>query len=206
MNKHELIKKLKSAISEPPQNDYQRVENIALSYAINLAEHLDEQEKPTVPQYIADYYESIKDDFEYNIYSLCLKFNTDNSDTYSDLWWWFNYGVNEPIKTLVKMDIFGYEVIGKQSKTNLETIKESGFFVVSSNNNTIPPHYQGSIQPIDLINAQDLNFNLGNVVKYVCRAGKKQGENILTDLEKAKDYINFEIERVKQWTNVNAKN
>lgn len=69
-----------------------------------------------------------------------------------------------------------------------------------------PTHYQGSIQPIDLINAQDLNFNLGNVVKYVCRAGKKQGENILSDLEKAKDYINFEIERVKQWINVNVKN
>ena len=63
---------------------------------------------------------------------------------------------------------------------------------------SIPPHYQGTIQPIDLINAQDLNFNLGNVVKYVCRAGKKQGENILSDLEKAKDYINFEIERVKK--------
>lgn len=62
-----------------------------------------------------------------------------------------------------------------------------------------PTHYQGSIQPIDLINAQDLNFNIGNVVKYVCRAGKKQGENILSDLEKAKDYINFEIERVKKW-------
>lgn len=76
----------------------------------------------------------------------------------------------------------------------------------SMNNQNTPPHYQGTIQPIDLINAQDLNFNLGNVVKYVCRAGKKQGENILTDLEKAKDYINFEIERVKQWTNVNAKN
>ena len=69
-----------------------------------------------------------------------------------------------------------------------------------------PPHYQGTIQPIDLINAQDLNFNLGNVVKYVCRAGKKQGENILSDLEKAKDYINFEIERVKQWTNAKEKN
>lgn len=68
---------------------------------------------------------------------------------------------------------------------------------LEKNDNT-PPHYQGTIQPIDLINAQDLNFNLGNVVKYVCRAGKKQGENILTDLEKAKDYINFEIERVKQ--------
>lgn len=61
-----------------------------------------------------------------------------------------------------------------------------------------PTHYQGYVQPIDLINAQDLNFNLGNVVKYVCRAGKKEGENTLSDLEKAKDYINFEIERVKQ--------
>ena len=61
-----------------------------------------------------------------------------------------------------------------------------------------PKHYQGTIQPIDLINAQNLNFNLGNVVKYVCRAGKKQGENILSDLEKAKNYINYEIERIKK--------
>lgn len=63
--------------------------------------------------------------------------------------------------------------------------------------NKPPKHYQGTTQPIDLINAQNLNFNLGNVVKYVCRAGKKQGENILTDLEKAKNYINYETERVK---------
>ena len=200
MNKQEYICKLKKHLEAPSElegTNFDVIYNKAIRRAIHLAEHLDEQEKPTVPQYVADYYESIKDDFEYNIYSLCLKFNTDNSDTYSDLWWWFNYGVNEPIKTLVKMDIFGYDVIGKQSKTNLDTIKESGFFVVSSTNNT-PSHYQGTTQPIDLINAQNLNFNLGNVVKYVCRAGKKQGENILTDLEKAKDYINFEIERVKQ--------
>ena len=64
--------------------------------------------------------------------------------------------------------------------------------------NTTPIHYQGTIQPIDLINAQDLNFNLGNVVKYVCRAGKKKGENVLSDLEKAKNYINYEIERIKK--------
>ena len=69
---------------------------------------------------------------------------------------------------------------------------------LDDNTNTTPSHYQGTIQPIDLINAQDLNFNLGNVVKYVCRAGKKQGENILSDLEKAKNYINYEIERIKK--------
>ena len=59
-----------------------------------------------------------------------------------------------------------------------------------------PTHYQGTTQPIDLINAQNLNFNLGNVVKYVCRAGKKKGENVLSDLEKAQNYLNYEIERV----------
>ena len=69
-----------------------------------------------------------------------------------------------------------------------------------------PKHYQGTIQPIDLINAQNLNFNLGNVVKYVCRAGKKQGENVLSDLEKAKNYINYEIERVKNEEKNEEKN
>ena len=63
--------------------------------------------------------------------------------------------------------------------------------------NTTPTHYQGTIQPINLINAQNLNFNLGNVVKYVCRAGKKQGETNIKDLNKALDYINYEIKRLK---------
>ena len=68
---------------------------------------------------------------------------------------------------------------------------------LDDNTNTTPKHYQATIQPIELINAQNLNFNLGNVVKYVCRAGKKQGENVLSDLEKAQNYINYEIERIK---------
>ena len=80
--------------------------------------------------------------------------------------------------------------------TNLD-YKVKGWYKM--NNQTTPTHYQGTIQPIDLINAQNLNFNLGNVVKYVCRAGKKQGENVLSDLEKAKNYINYEIERIKKW-------
>ena len=66
----------------------------------------------------------------------------------------------------------------------------------SEQTESTPSHYQGTIQPIDLINAQNLNFNLGNVVKYVCRAGKKEGESNLKDLKKAKDYINYEIKRI----------
>lgn len=76
-------------------------------------------------------------------------------------------------------------------------VKEIADKYDEKNTSTTPSHYQGTTQPIELINAQNLNFNLGNVVKYVCRAGKKDGENILSDLEKAKNYINYEIERVK---------
>lgn len=43
-----------------------------------------------------------------------------------------------------------------------------------------------------------LPFNLGNVVKYVCRAGQKDPAKRIDDLEKAKDYLENEIERAKE--------
>ena len=61
-----------------------------------------------------------------------------------------------------------------------------------------PAHYGGGGNPyeaIRVIEAWDLNFNLGNVVKYVARAGKKDKETLLGDLEKAREYLTFEIER-----------
>lgn len=62
-----------------------------------------------------------------------------------------------------------------------------------------PEHYQrGSIEPIQLIQAQHLNFCLGNVIKYVCRAGKKPGETSLDDLQKARQYLDFEIEFIRE--------
>lgn len=97
----------------------------------------------------------------------------------------------------IKRAIHLAEYLDEKSNNDLSKIKETCFYYIKDKDNT-PPHYQGSIQPIDLINAQDLNFNLGNVVKYVCRAGKKDGETNIKDLNKAIDYLNFEIERVKQ--------
>lgn len=61
-----------------------------------------------------------------------------------------------------------------------------------------PAHYGGEDNPyeaIKVIEAWDLNFNLGNVVKYVCRAGKKDKDTLVGDLEKARQYLDFEIER-----------
>ena len=62
-------------------------------------------------------------------------------------------------------------------------------------NNIHPEHYKGKVQPIDLIDAHELNFNLGNVVKYCCRQGKK--ESALDDLKKAQYYINREIQKLE---------
>ena len=58
-----------------------------------------------------------------------------------------------------------------------------------------PDHYHlGKIQVWDFIIDQDLDFVLGNVVKYVCRAGTKPGESRMDDLLKAQAYINKAIE------------
>lgn len=56
-----------------------------------------------------------------------------------------------------------------------------------------PSYYnRGKIEVIDFINDQQLNFNLGNVIKYVCREADKGGTE---DLKKAVQYLEFEIER-----------
>lgn len=61
-----------------------------------------------------------------------------------------------------------------------------------------PPHYRaGGIETIDFIEAKDLNYRLGNVVKYVSRAGKKFGADPVQDLEKAAFYLQREIEARK---------
>jgi hypothetical protein len=38
-----------------------------------------------------------------------------------------------------------------------------------------------------------LNFNLGNAVKYISRAGRKENNSLLQDLKKARQYLDFEI-------------
>lgn len=56
-----------------------------------------------------------------------------------------------------------------------------------------PQHYAHGIEPIDYIESHNLNFNLGNVIKYVSRAPFKGTE--LQDLKKAKWYLEREIKK-----------
>ena len=59
-----------------------------------------------------------------------------------------------------------------------------------------PPHYRsGGIETIDAIEAWGLNFHLGNVVKYISRAGKKDPAKTVEDLQKARWFLDREITR-----------
>lgn len=61
-----------------------------------------------------------------------------------------------------------------------------------------PSHYnKGNIEVADFIADQKLNFDRGNAVKYICRAGSKDPEKEIQDLEKAIWYINHEIKMLK---------
>ncbi len=68
-----------------------------------------------------------------------------------------------------------------------------------------PSHYQrGIIEVWDFIQDQELDYFLGNVVKYVCRAGHKSYEDEIDDLRKAKVYISKKIEIISKARNFDA--
>lgn len=68
-----------------------------------------------------------------------------------------------------------------------------------------PAHYQSEgMEVIDVIEAFNLGFPLGNAVKYILRAGKK--DNRLQDLQKAAWYINHEINKIIESHSFKGKN
>jgi hypothetical protein len=63
-----------------------------------------------------------------------------------------------------------------------------------------PPHYGGAestYEAIKVIEAWELGFNLGNVIKYISRAGKKGSR--IDDLKKAQWYLTREIEKLPKF-------
>ena len=83
----------------------------------------------------------------------------------------------------------------------LEMSKPSAVFLTKSSTKeeavdkvNHPPHYKvGGIETIDFIEAKKLNYNLGNVIKYITRADYKGSRN--EDLKKALWYLNRELGR-----------
>lgn len=53
-----------------------------------------------------------------------------------------------------------------------------------------PPHYTRlTPEPIDVVEAWGCDWHTGNIIKYLARAGHKQGASAVTDLKKAAEYL-----------------
>ncbi|MFR1188240.1 MAG: DUF1642 domain-containing protein [Streptococcus lutetiensis] len=103
MTKQEVIEEIKKQ-SVQAYDDFAIMRDTAI-YIVN---QLNEPERPVVPQFVADWYEDNKDDFEYNVYDLCVKFH--EYELNREIKNWFDSADNKPIETLVMMHKFGYEV------------------------------------------------------------------------------------------------
>lgn len=117
MDKQEAIEKLKSEAVNHYSETSGWTKRVELDLAIDIINQIDEPEKPVVQQFVADWYEEHKEDLEYNLYRLCV--NLHERKLYGDLYDWFKFDKNNPIKTLVNMHKFGYEV----KKEKLYTVK-----------------------------------------------------------------------------------
>lgn len=63
---------------------------------------------------------------------------------------------------------------------------------------TTPDHYRLNPEPIDVIRGWNLGFCLGNVIKYIARAGHKAGESRDKDLHKAMEYLRMELDHERK--------
>jgi hypothetical protein len=81
-----------------------------------------------------------------------------------------------------------------------ETKEQNPLVEAAAKTEVRPAHYGGEFnpfEPIKIINYYKLGFSLGNAIKYVLRAGKKDSSTIKEDLEKAITYLQFEVKNLE---------
>lgn len=91
----------------------------------------------------------------------------------------------------------------KRNKTITKKLKSStgihGDLDVMHDNVNHPSHYNsGKFEVIDVIEDWKLGMHLGNAVKYIARAGKKDPEKIVEDLMKAAWYLDRYIKLLEE--------
>lgn len=104
MNKQELIKHF-------GEMEYVSIVQMGKKSFIDMIEQLDEPQKPVVPQFVADWYEEHKDDFEIALFR-CIDHipSVYDEGDLNEFEEWIIDGETKPFQTLVNMHQFGYEV------------------------------------------------------------------------------------------------
>lgn len=90
----------------------------------------------------------------------------------------------------------------EHAQINNQLAQLGGGGIMPNDDKINPTYYKGS-RMADFCSDFDLPFDLGNVVKYVIRAGKKHSELAIEDLEKARWYLNHYIDHL--WREVDLK-
>lgn len=134
MNKQELIKEFKENGIYCLNVFGNEVKSIPVKRAIDLIKQLDEPQPVKVPQFVADWYEENKDDFELNLWVFLTEFDEENIDMSERFGLWLGDEDNNPIQTLVNMHQFGYEV--EEEKRHLVSLKNGQPLVKSQSGNT----------------------------------------------------------------------
>lgn len=102
MNIKELIEKYEYL----NHNFFRRVDT---SEVLRDLKQLDESQKVVVPQFVADWYEENKDDFEFNVWDWIAFRDEPEKLENKEFNYWINDSEGNPIQTLVNMHQFGYE-------------------------------------------------------------------------------------------------
>ena len=105
MNKQELIKKYK----ELENGTFDIGALVVCQLILKDLEQLDEPEKVTIPQFVADWYENNKDYLEYNFQDWLKHLSEYRLSKNEQFGKWVNEPENNPAETLIKMKLFGYE-------------------------------------------------------------------------------------------------
>lgn len=110
MNKQKMIKKYEGALKR-----LYVFPVVTINEVLEDLRQLDEPQKPVVPQFVADWYEANKDDFETNLFRAVDLIPSDYEDgDLSEFEEWVIDGKTEPFQTLVNMHQFGYKVEKKK--------------------------------------------------------------------------------------------
>ncbi len=125
-----------------------------------------------------------------NVYAVRRKMETAKVATEAN---WKTLGVFSSNKSIGQL---AYEAGVAKAKLRMEGDRQIEMFEPKPDAVNHPAHYKvGGIETIDFIEAKNLGYNLGNVVKYITRADHKG--NKLEDLRKAQWYLTRAIETAK---------
>ena len=108
MDKKELVEKIESLPSLTSITSIRPY--VDKKVVLGLISQLDEPEKVVIPQFVADWYEENKDDFEFNVWDWIAFSNEPEKLENKEFNYWINDGEGNPIQTLVNMHQFGYTV------------------------------------------------------------------------------------------------